>query len=330
MASFKTKPGVSEEARGSGVTRKARTLMPGADLGDYDLVAQMGATELLSIWAASLRLGRERARVMLLRLRAEVDAQSELRDLFARDARPFAAARLRGLAAVFDTSASEGRTFLAIEPIDGLPLRDLIAAAAERSETLTLTALLGIATSLADTLSRCHRAGLVHGDLGPHSVWITPAGAVCVLPTALGNLACHRAAPESAEHLAFKAPEQLAGRGTRAPIDPRADVYAFGALLREAFVGAAPLARTAHGLDAILDRALSRDAARRYCDGTELVVELGAVERRVSQRLSARRRVPPSHSAAKDACQPMAEAFRRLVGDRHRARREDLALLFGD
>jgi serine/threonine protein kinase len=362
MASRKQQPVFAPPKRhSSGVTRKANSLLPGAELGDYELVSELASDELLSIWSAVLRTNSESCPVMLLRLRETANDQPALRGAFVRDAKLLATAPTRRMARVMEATSSEGRAFVAVEPIDGLPLRDLLGAATLRRETLTMPALIQLSIQIAETLALLHRtvvpetpAGIVHGDLGPDSIWVTPEGRVRLLPTALGHVACHPAAPNSAEHLRYKAPEQIARPLLARGLDPRADVFTFGAIIWEAFVGrpafdgddpdevtravvnpAVPALSdevdASQGLSYVLGRALSRAPEERFRDGHELHGAFSVLERRLQRGLTAKRRFSAivAGGPPQDANAALAEAFRRLVGERYRQRREDLRLLLG-
>jgi len=196
--------------------------------------------------------------------------------------------------------------------------------------------------------------GIAHGDLTPSSILISPDGHVRVVPTGLGRVACHPAAPRSIERIRYKAPEQLIDPSLVRDIDPRVDVFAFGALMWEAFVGrpafegdddqaiidAVANAKvpalteetdSSFGLSYVLERAMQRDPAERFSDGSELHGALVVLERRLQRGLTARRKY--SAIAPKNAADPgrqaLVEAFQRLVGPEYVARRKELELMLG-
>jgi hypothetical protein len=166
-----------------------------------------------------------------------------------------------------------------------------------------------------------------------------------LLPTGLGQVACHPDAPRSTDHLRYKAPEQTDRPLSADALDPRVDVFAFGAVIWETFVGR-PLRRgreelpvppqsdafgASQGLSYVLERTLAREREARFSGGAELHAACAVLERRLQRELTAKRRFSAigTGGVQPDANAALAEAFRRLVGERHRQRRDDLRLLLG-
>jgi serine/threonine-protein kinase len=156
-----------------------------------------------------------------------------------REAR--AAARLShpNIAAVYDVLEADGRPFIVMEFVEGETLASLLARG-----RLPLERALALGIALCDALSAAHASGVIHRDLKPGNVMITPAGAVKVLDFGLAKTP--GAEPQTAITTAgrvmgtpgFVAPEQLLGR----PATARSDVYSAGAILFELLGGVSPWA----------------------------------------------------------------------------------------
>ncbi|MCY1077579.1 trifunctional serine/threonine-protein kinase/ATP-binding protein/sensor histidine kinase [Archangium lansingense] len=155
--------------------------------------------------------------------------------------------RLRDVGGVTRPHACERvheRPVLLLEEMEGTPLSELTGAPLEPARVLKLS------ISLASTLAELHRRGVVHKDIKPSNVILTPTGEACLLDfgTASLHLVEHvDAAPASLLEgtLAYMSPEQT-GRMNR-PVDYRTDFYSLGVMLYELLTGSRPF----HGRDAL-------------------------------------------------------------------------------
>jgi signal transduction histidine kinase len=114
---------------------------------------------------------------------------------------------------------------------------------ARRAKPLSVEDLIGLGVGLARAVAGMHRRGVLHRDITPANIVVSPDGTPCLVDFALATpLAEIR--PEFTHHseivgtLAYLAPEQT-GRTGR-PVDQRADLYALGATLYELATGAPP------------------------------------------------------------------------------------------
>jgi signal transduction histidine kinase len=114
---------------------------------------------------------------------------------------------------------------------------------AARTEPLPVDELIGLATELARTVAEMHHRGVLHRDITPANIVISPEGTPCLVDFALATTLAE-IRPEFTHHteivgtLAYLAPEQT-GRTGR-PVDQRADLYALGATLYELATGTPP------------------------------------------------------------------------------------------
>ena len=134
------------------------------------------------------------------------------------------------------------RTVLVMEDPGGVPLDQLLG------RPLDLAFSLRIAISLSSAIGHVHRRGIIHKDIKPAHVLVTPNSGQCRL---LGfginsRLPRERQFPEPPEFIAgtlpYMAPEQT-GRMNRS-VDSRSDLYSFGVLLYEMLTGSLPFAAT--------------------------------------------------------------------------------------
>ncbi len=284
------------------------TIAPGSRLGPYEIVAPLGAGGMGEVWRArDARLQRD---VAIKVLPAAVAGDAERLARFEREARLLAALNHPHIASLYGLEDAGGVPALVMELVEGPTLAERI----EREGALPVDEALAIARTIAEAVEYAHERGIVHRDLKPGNVKLGEDGAVKVLDFGLAKALASEETTSSPSlthsptrtvgtHVgvllgtaAYMAPEQARGK----PVDRRADVWAFGALLYElltgrlAFAGetvsdtiAAILertpdwstlpARTPERVRDLLRRALEKDARQRLRDMGDARIELEAV-----------------------------------------------------
>ncbi|MFI5952772.1 PQQ-binding-like beta-propeller repeat protein [Cryptosporangium sp. NPDC051539] len=200
-------------------------------IGSYRLLARLGAGGMGVVYLGWSSGGRA---VAVKVVRAQFASDPEFRARFRREV---AAARTVSgafTAPVLDADASADSPWLVTAFLPGVSLREAV----EGGGALPAAALPVLAAGLAEALADIHRARLVHRDLKPDNVMLTPDG-----PRAIDF---GIARPEDGTTItevgmiigtpAFMSPEQIAGGVT----GPASDVFSFGAVLSYAATGALP------------------------------------------------------------------------------------------
>ncbi len=219
---------------------------------------------------------------------------------------------------IYDLGCADGHWYLVIEHVPGFTLAELCAAGAREGIPMPFDAVVSAIEQLCDALHHAHERNddegrpmrIVHRDVTPHNLMITPDGFAKLLDFGVAHTARDEGQNDGSIKgtLAYMAPEQV--RGQR--IDKRSDVFAVGVLLYELTTGH----RLFHGgeieimtsiverdvlppshlvadypqeLEYIVLTALSRDRGRRYPSALHLAHALE--EYAVSTGLS------PNHQA---------------------------------
>ena len=205
----------------SGFLDAARELAPGDTVAHYCIEARLGAGGMGVVYKASdTRLGRS---VALKFIKAQFSRRWE------REARAVAALNHPHIATLYEVGDHEGSPYLAMELVDGRPLKGPVP----------VKQAIEYGIQIADALAAAQAAGIVHRDLKPGNILVTKKGSVKVLDFGLAKLAEREGEPASTQTAGlagtpgYIAPEQLEGK----PADTRSDIFAFGCILYELLSG---------------------------------------------------------------------------------------------
>jgi serine/threonine protein kinase len=226
------------------------SLDPGARLGHYDVTALIGEGGMGQVYQATdTQLNRQ---VALKILPDAFAADPDRLARFQREAQVLASLNHPGIASIHGIEEAEGTRALVLELVEGPTLADRIAKG-----PIPVDEALPIAKQIAEALEAAHEAGVIHRDLKPANIKVRPDGTVKVLDFGLAKafqpdasdpnmsvsptMSLTAAATQMGMVIgtaAYMAPEQARGK----PVDKRADIWAFGAVLFEMLAGGKPFA----------------------------------------------------------------------------------------
>ena len=218
-------------------------MTPGTQLGSYEILSALGKGGMGEVWRAKdSKLGRE---VAIKTLPEEFAQDEERLARFEREAKLLASLNHPNIAAIYGLEEDNGTRFLVLELVEGDTLADRLNRGA-----IPVEESLKLALQIAEALEAAHEKGVIHRDLKPLNIKITPDGKVKVLDFGLAkafagdgsdvNLSqsptLSMAATQQGVILgtaAYMSPEQARG----VTVDKRADIWAFGCVLYEMLTG---------------------------------------------------------------------------------------------
>ena len=261
-------------------------------IGPYRVERELGRGGQGTVYeAVDVRLDR---RVALKVLKPSLSGIDALVRRFEQEARLLARLDHPGIAGIHDAGSLHGLQFIAMRYVEGTTLaREIEGRGPVAPDREAIDRHCAAIEAAARALHIAHEAGVVHRDVKPGNVMITPEGRAVILDFGLARLREAEAGSMTATGdllgtPAFMAPEQVAGKWGR--IDRRADVFGLGATLHEAVAGPGaavrggrrPSARrinpaVARDLDAVLRVALDPDPERRYRSAASFADDLARV-----------------------------------------------------
>ena len=201
--------------------------------GRYELQSRIAIGGMGEVWEATDHvIGRT---VAIKILKDEYMGDPGFLERFRAEARHAALVNHEGIASVFDYGEENGSAFLAMELVPGEALSTIL----ERDGALSADKTLDIVAQTASALQAAHAAGLVHRDIKPGNLLITPDGRVKITDFGIARIADQvplTATGQVMGTVQYLSPEQASGHAA----SPATDVYSLGIVAYECLAGKRP------------------------------------------------------------------------------------------
>jgi eukaryotic-like serine/threonine-protein kinase len=299
----------------SGLADESRPAPIGRSFGRYELLEDLGHGGMAVVSRARIAGPKGFTRTIVIkRILADLAEQPDFVEMLATEARLSALLRHRAIVQVYEFGQVGDEYYLAMEFVDGIDLLDLLKTCASRRLRLPAPVTVHIMAEIASALAYAHALrddkgrplGIVHRDVSPSNIMVTPLGEVKLLDFGIAKATSHVRGDETQigtlkGKISYLSPEQAEGT----PIDRRSDIFALGIVFHELltmqrlFRGSSdyetmrlirradvrPPSHMAPGippeLDAVVLAMLARDPRDRFASCDDVVEALTPIVRRL-------------------------------------------------
>jgi serine/threonine-protein kinase len=291
---------------------------PFTHLGRYRVVRELGRGAMGVVYLADDESLQRQVAVKTLLLPSDPAERAHLEARFRQEAKAAGGLNHPGIITIHDLGREGDWLYIAMELLQGAELRDRMAQG-----PLPLEEALDIAAQVASALAAAHARGVVHRDIKPGNIMLVGNGQAKIMDFGIARMPSSELRTQSGTMMGspkFMSPEQVGGHGA----DHRSDIFSLGSMLYEMVCGMpafggdnlgellnailkgkpVPPSQFRPGippeLDAVIARAMQKNAAARYQDAEEMARDLAEI----------RATLTPTRGFAPPATDPYATTVR--------------------
>ncbi len=249
-------------------------------VGRYRIIEKIGAGGMGEVYLAFDPKLQRNVAVKLLPATLADDPDTKAR--FLREAQTAASLNHNNIVTIYEVDESEGRQFIAMELVEGIPLKDLM-----KDQRLPIESACDMVLQICEGLAAAHERKIVHRDIKPANILVSGKGRVKILDFGLAKIHSVSGLTSTGVRLgtiAYMSPEQAQG----SEVDLRSDIFSLGIVFYEMLSGQTPFKKDSEiatllailqqphtplrqllpdlnpALEAVIDRTLQKDPQLRY------------------------------------------------------------------
>ncbi len=270
-------------------------------LGRYVIESEIGRGAMGVVFKATDSVLQRTVAVKTVNVAIEKDHADKYEARFYHEARAAGALNHPNIVTVYDAGKAGDVVYMAMEYIQGVELRNLLA----EGQAMGVPQALSIAAQVAEGLAYAHQQGVVHRDIKPANIMVVADGPVKITDFGIARMRASADLTQTGVMLGspkYMSPEQVIGKRA----DHRSDIFSLGVILYEMLTGAAPFSgenvtalmyqivnfappapssinrQVPEMLDFVVAKMLAKPLDERYQDARELAKDLRECERGLS------------------------------------------------
>ena len=268
--------------------------------GRYQIIEELGKGGMGKVYKAVDTKINDKVALKLIK--PDISSDSKTIERFKNELRIARKIRHRNVCQMYDLGEEKGTHFITMEFVPGEDLRSMI----KMSGRLAVGTTINIAKQVGEGLVEAHSLGIVHRDLKPGNIMIDRQGNVRIMDFGIARSKEAKGITAAGMMIGtpeYMSPEQVEGKD----VDPRSDIYSLGVIMFEMVTGRVPFegesslsialkhkteapadprkfnARVPAGLSAVILKCLEKDRKKRFQEAGEIVIELKAIEKGMSE-----------------------------------------------
>ena len=278
--------------------------MVGTVLGDrYELLEVIGSGGMAVVYKAKCRLLNRFVAVKVLR--TEFAKDEEFLSRFKIESQAAASLSHQNIVSIYDVGAAEGVNYIVMEYVEGITLKEYIT----QNGILPWREAIGFSIQILSALEHAHKNGIVHRDIKPHNIIITPEKVLKVTDFGIARASTSATLTISGTTIGsvhYFSPEQARGGYT----DAKSDIYSLGIVMYEMLTGRVPFDGDSPitiaimqiqnmppspkefnisiplALESIVMKAIKKDKDSRYQTATAMIADLLQVEKQPQMQVA--------------------------------------------